>query len=68
MSNHNNTSGQKPESNSNFDRDPQSGMSRDVAAEQLREAEESRQAQNSGPSIRERMVDIGRGNQQSGRH
>ena len=38
-----------------------------VSAEQLREAEASRQAHLSGPSIRDRMVTIGRGNQQAGR-
>jgi hypothetical protein len=40
----------------------------DVAAEQAREAQESQQARNADASIRDRMVDIGRGNQQSGRH
>jgi hypothetical protein len=37
-----------------------------LAAEQLREARESSQAKNEG-SNRDRMVDIGRGNQQAGR-
>jgi hypothetical protein len=36
-------------------------------AEQTRELMESRRARNSGPSRRDRMVDIGRGNQQAGR-
>jgi hypothetical protein len=36
-------------------------------AEQLREARESAQAKNAEGSIRDRMVDIGRGNQQAGR-
>ena len=38
-----------------------------LAAEQLREARESNQAKNAEGSIRDRMVDIGRGNQQAGR-
>ena len=38
-----------------------------LAAEQMREARESNQAKNAEGSIRERMVDIGRGNQQAGR-
>ena len=37
------------------------------AAEQLREARESNQAKNAEGSVRDRMVDIGRGNQQAGR-
>jgi hypothetical protein len=36
-------------------------------AEQLREARESAQARNAEASTRDRMVDIGRGNQQAGR-
>jgi hypothetical protein len=39
----------------------------DVAAEQSREAHESEAARNAVASSRERMVDIGRGNQQAGR-
>ena len=38
-----------------------------LAAEQVREAREIDQAQNAEGSIRDRMVDIGRGNQQAGR-
>ncbi len=38
-----------------------------LAAEQVREARESNQAKNAEGSIRDRMVDIGRGNQQAGR-
>lgn len=38
-----------------------------LAAEQLREARESSQAKNAEASSRDRMVDIGRGNQQAGR-
>jgi hypothetical protein len=38
-----------------------------LAAEQLREARENDQAKNAEGSIRDRMVDIGRGNQQAGR-
>ena len=38
-----------------------------LAAEQVREARESNEAKNAEGSIRERMVDIGRGNQQAGR-
>jgi len=37
------------------------------AAEQVREARESTQAKNAEASTRDRMVDIGRGNQQAGR-
>ncbi len=36
-------------------------------AEQVREARESAQAKNAEASTRDRMVDIGRGNQQAGR-
>ena len=36
-------------------------------AEQVREARESSQAKNAEGSTRDRMVDIGRGNQQAGR-
>ena len=39
----------------------------DVAAEQAREAHEAETARNAVASSRERMVDIGRGNQQAGR-
>jgi hypothetical protein len=39
----------------------------ELAAEQLREARETSQAKNAEGSIRDRMVDIGRGNQQAGR-
>jgi hypothetical protein len=38
-----------------------------LAVEQLREAQENDQAKNAEGSIRDRMVDIGRGNQQAGR-
>jgi hypothetical protein len=38
-----------------------------LEAEQLREARESSQAKNAEASTRDRMVDIGRGNQQAGR-
>jgi hypothetical protein len=38
-----------------------------VLAEQIREASESQAARNNEASIRDRMVDIGRGNQQAGR-
>lgn len=38
-----------------------------LAAEQVREARENSQAKNAEGSIRDRMVDIGRGNQQAGR-
>lgn len=37
------------------------------SAEQRREAAEAEQAREAQASIRERMVDIGRGNQQAGR-
>ena len=39
----------------------------DTTAEQTREAQESQAAKNAEASIRDRMVDIGRGNQQAGR-
>jgi hypothetical protein len=39
----------------------------EVAAEQAREAEESARAHAAEASNRDRMVDIGRGNQQAGR-
>ena len=38
-----------------------------LAAEQIREARENAQAKNAEGSVRDRMVDIGRGNQQAGR-
>ena len=38
-----------------------------LAAEQVREEHEIKQAKNAEGSIRDRMVDIGRGNQQAGR-
>jgi len=38
-----------------------------LAAEQLREARESTRAKNAEASTRDRMVEIGRGNQQAGR-
>jgi hypothetical protein len=43
-----------------------SALASGLAAEQVREARESSQAKNEG-SNRDRMVDIGRGNQQAGR-
>ena len=39
----------------------------ELAGEQVREAQETEQATNAEGSIRDRMVDIGRGNQQAGR-
>ncbi len=42
-------------------------LTHDTAAEQVRQAQESQQARNAKTSGRERMVDIGRGGQQSGR-
>jgi len=45
----------------------QPSASHGLAAEQLREARESTQAKNAEAGIRDRMVDIGRGNQQAGR-
>ncbi len=39
----------------------------ETAAEQIREAKESEQAGSAGVASRDRMVEIGRGNQQSGR-
>jgi hypothetical protein len=45
----------------------ESSGSGDLAAEQVREARESSQAKNAEASIRDRMTEIGRGNQQAGR-
>jgi hypothetical protein len=39
----------------------------ETAAEQVRESQEAFQARNNEASIRDKMVDIGRGNQQAGR-
>jgi hypothetical protein len=39
----------------------------ETAAEQIREAKESEEAGSAAVSNRDRMVDIGRGNQQAGR-
>lgn len=39
----------------------------ETTAEQVRESQESEEARNAEASNRERMVDIGRGNQQAGR-
>lgn len=43
------------------------GTSHDTEAEQVREAAESARAKEAESSIRDRMVDIGRGNKQAGR-
>jgi len=45
----------------------QHGLSHVTQAEQLREAQESARAHEAGSSTRDRMVSIGRGNQQAGR-
>jgi hypothetical protein len=42
-------------------------LSSKLGAEQLAEARESKQAKNAEAGARDRMVEIGRGNQQSGR-
>ncbi len=42
-------------------------MTHETAAEQVREARESAEAKNAEASNRQRMVNIGRGNQQAGR-
>jgi hypothetical protein len=39
----------------------------ELTSEQAREIREAAQAKNAGPSIRDHMTDIGRGNQQAGR-
>jgi hypothetical protein len=44
------------------------GPTHGVTAEQTREHNESGKAHDTGPTNRERMIAIGRGNQQSGRH
>jgi len=41
--------------------------SHELTAEQTREAKEAEEARNAEASIQDRMVDIGRGNQQAGR-
>lgn len=41
---------------------------REMIAEQSREQEEARSARDAEASIRKRMVEIGRGSQQAGRH
>jgi hypothetical protein len=46
---------------------PDQTTSRSLDAEQVREARESAQARNAEAGARDRMVDIGRGNQQAGR-
>jgi len=43
------------------------GMPHEVVAEQIRESQEMHEARNNEASIRDRMVDIGRGNLQAGR-
>ena len=43
------------------------GLSHVTQAEQIREAQESTRAHEAGSSNRDRMVNIGRGNQQAGR-
>ena len=43
------------------------GLSHVTEAEQIREAQESARAHEAGSSTRDRMVNIGRGNQQAGR-
>ena len=43
------------------------GSVKSLDSEQVREARESAQAKNAEASSRDRMVDIGRGNQQAGR-
>jgi len=51
-------------------RSPQGGPphpTHEVAAEQTRESQEKAKARNAEASIRERMVKLGRGNQQAGR-
>ncbi len=46
---------------------PHQHPTHDTQAEQLRESQESQKAKEAEASIRERMVNIGRGNQQAGR-
>lgn len=43
------------------------GLPHELVAEQVREAQEKQEARNNEASIRDRMVDIGRGNLQAGR-
>ncbi len=47
--------------------DPAKAAAGESTAEQAREIREVTKAKNAGPSIRDHMVDIGRGNQQAGR-
>ncbi len=46
---------------------PSKATAKGPEAEQVREAHETEQAKNAEASTRDRMVDIGRGNQQAGR-
>ena len=57
----------------NKDTNPSTSINRggdsapETSAEQVREGQESQEAREAQASTRERMVDIGRGNQQAGR-
>ncbi|WZO99759.1 hypothetical protein EP7_001372 [Isosphaeraceae bacterium EP7] len=57
---------QKPHENDE-DKGGQPHPTHDTVAEQAREQQKLEEAKNAEASIRDRMVDIGRGNQQSGR-
>ena len=57
----------KPSAESDVDTGGKPVPTHETDAEQTREAQESEAARSAAASIRDRMVDIGRGNQQSGR-
>ena len=56
-----------PRPRAGIDRGGKPRRTSEASAEQTREAHESEEARQAGPSNRERMVDIGRGNQQASR-
>ena len=67
MANHNDPKNatEIPQDDANHHGDPHPTHA--TAAEQTREAQEAKQALNDQASIRDKMVNIGRGNQQAGR-
>jgi len=57
----------KPQAEPGIDQGGKPEPTHETAAEQIKEARESAEAKNAEGSIRDRMVNIGRGNQQAGR-
>jgi hypothetical protein len=57
----------QPQAKDEADKGGKPVTTHETSAEQAREAKESEEAQRAKASNRERMVDIGRGNQQAGR-